>query len=223
MIKNSQRQSGSAHVVIIVILVVALLGALGFIFYQNFIKQNNQTNNTTPGTTQKADDEQSAESYKGTRVAAISGVYSIKIPNGWSVIRNTAVNGSNIQQSMDAKLVYDESKAPVVKDEEIGGHDALIFSIGVLDTDYPAYSNETRTTFTTDSGIKGERVEGFTPASDEQVMYADYDLYLYRWTFSKNNGQVVYISWPNALTPGTKPDAALLSLLDDVARSLEIK
>lgn len=37
MVKNSS-QNGSAHVVVIIILVVALLGALGFIFWQNFLK-----------------------------------------------------------------------------------------------------------------------------------------------------------------------------------------
>lgn len=34
------KQQGSAHVVIVVILVVALLSALGFIFWQNFVKQD---------------------------------------------------------------------------------------------------------------------------------------------------------------------------------------
>jgi hypothetical protein len=39
MIKNYLKQKGSAHVVIIVILVIALLGTLGFVFWQNFINK----------------------------------------------------------------------------------------------------------------------------------------------------------------------------------------
>jgi hypothetical protein len=37
MVKNSS-QNGSAHVVVVIILVVVLIGALGFIFWQNFLK-----------------------------------------------------------------------------------------------------------------------------------------------------------------------------------------
>lgn len=37
MISKNLSQKGSAHVVIIVILVVALLGTLGFVFWQNFV------------------------------------------------------------------------------------------------------------------------------------------------------------------------------------------
>ncbi len=38
MIKNSLRQSGSAHIAIVIILVVAVIGLLGFVFWQNFVK-----------------------------------------------------------------------------------------------------------------------------------------------------------------------------------------
>lgn len=40
-------QSGSAHVVIIVCLAVALLGALGWIFWQNFVSTDNKSGNIT--------------------------------------------------------------------------------------------------------------------------------------------------------------------------------
>jgi uncharacterized membrane protein YukC len=36
-VNKKQSQSGSAHLIIVIVLVVALLGALGFIVYQNFI------------------------------------------------------------------------------------------------------------------------------------------------------------------------------------------
>jgi hypothetical protein len=47
MINKTLSQKGSAHVVIIVILVIALLGTLGFVFWQNFIhKDTLDTSNT---------------------------------------------------------------------------------------------------------------------------------------------------------------------------------
>lgn len=49
MIKNSKKQNGSAHVVIIIILVVALICALGFVFWQNFIKSDSTKEITNSG------------------------------------------------------------------------------------------------------------------------------------------------------------------------------
>jgi cytoskeletal protein RodZ len=43
MNKNTSLQTGSAHVAIIAILIVALIGTLGFIFWQNFTAKNTQT------------------------------------------------------------------------------------------------------------------------------------------------------------------------------------
>ncbi len=43
MINKNLSQKGSAHVVIVVILVVALLGVLGFVFWQNFINKSSST------------------------------------------------------------------------------------------------------------------------------------------------------------------------------------
>jgi hypothetical protein len=48
MIKTSSKQTGSAHVIIIVILVIALLGTLGFVFWQSFMNKSTQkTSDTT--------------------------------------------------------------------------------------------------------------------------------------------------------------------------------
>jgi len=38
MIKKSSKQNGSAHVIIISVIILAILGALGFVFWNNFIK-----------------------------------------------------------------------------------------------------------------------------------------------------------------------------------------
>lgn len=56
--KQNKYQSGSGHIVIIIALVVVLLGALGFIFWQNFMqsKPNEKSNNTTTITTLNLND-----------------------------------------------------------------------------------------------------------------------------------------------------------------------
>lgn len=56
---NSRKQNGSIHLVIIIILVVALLGALGVIFYQNFINKDTTTQDFMVGTQSVEDDSDS--------------------------------------------------------------------------------------------------------------------------------------------------------------------
>ena len=61
---KDKTQSGSAHLIIILILGLALLGSLGFVFYQNFIQNKDSLSNTE---TEKTNDE----SKTTTPVAAI--------------------------------------------------------------------------------------------------------------------------------------------------------
>ncbi len=96
MIKNSQKQTGSAHVVIITILVLALLGALGFIFYQNFIKAKTDTANSVATT--EAEEAPEADKYAGWGTyESVSGGYSIKYPEDWIVIKETDQDGPYIR------------------------------------------------------------------------------------------------------------------------------
>jgi len=44
--KNT-RQSGSAHIIIIIFLVLALVAALGWIFWQNFVSKDEESKNIT--------------------------------------------------------------------------------------------------------------------------------------------------------------------------------
>lgn len=42
---NKQKQDGSAHIVAIVILIIALVGTLGFVFWQNFLNKKDSADN----------------------------------------------------------------------------------------------------------------------------------------------------------------------------------
>ena len=54
MKQNRGKQTGSAHVVVVVVVVVVLLGALGWVFWQNFMKEPEQASQQTD-TSQTAD------------------------------------------------------------------------------------------------------------------------------------------------------------------------
>jgi len=97
MIKNSLRQKGSTHVVIIIILVFVLLGALGFIFWQNFINkepsQSNPESNTSTNTPVEIKDSYEGwKSYESNR-----DEYSIKYPSNWFLTTETEGDGPYIR------------------------------------------------------------------------------------------------------------------------------
>lgn len=56
---DKQKQNGSAHVVIIVILVIALVGTLGFVFWQNSVNKKDSVDNAaqTDNSTEKSTPE----------------------------------------------------------------------------------------------------------------------------------------------------------------------
>jgi len=83
MIKNPQTQQGSAHVVIIVILVVALIGALGFVFWQNFIKKDEVTQSTQSQTSTQQDVSPATKEFKSQEHNI-----TFSYPGDWSVVES---------------------------------------------------------------------------------------------------------------------------------------
>lgn len=83
-----RRNVGNAHVIIVIVLVVALLGALGFIFYQNFIAKKTDTGTGSPSKTDtNSRDEKVAK--VNTKTLAMTTVFanglSLSYPETWSV------------------------------------------------------------------------------------------------------------------------------------------
>lgn len=72
---KTRNQSGSAHLVTIVILVVALLGVLGFVFWQNFSK-------SPEASTQK--DETTSTKFSKSYTSEL-GFFSIQYPDDWTL------------------------------------------------------------------------------------------------------------------------------------------
>lgn len=78
--QNNHSQSGSAHVIVIILLILALLGALGFVFYQNFIvKQASDTQTTND---QSSEDKPEIVT---SRLAFNNDIYALDHPKNWAV------------------------------------------------------------------------------------------------------------------------------------------
>ncbi|HET8884516.1 MAG TPA: hypothetical protein VFM68_03530 [Candidatus Saccharimonadales bacterium] len=89
MVKDSS-QNGSAHTVIIIGLVIALIGPLGFIFWQNFVTIDSQKNESslTNTPTTSTNDVKSGDENKGMDTSTVMNLHngpsvSVTYPEGW--------------------------------------------------------------------------------------------------------------------------------------------
>lgn len=79
---KKQSQSGSIHLIIVIVLVVTLIGALGFIFWQNFMQpKTSDTNSSTTASTATVSDI----TYKKYTT---TGKYSVSFnyPSAWTIV-----------------------------------------------------------------------------------------------------------------------------------------
>jgi hypothetical protein len=97
MKNNRVNQQGSAHVLIVIILVVALLGALGVVFYQNFIAK--------PMGTIVQDNQAETPGMETARFAFDNAIYALDYPDGWS----ENIDGTLATQSDMALLSPDQT------------------------------------------------------------------------------------------------------------------
>jgi len=99
-----KKQNGSAHVIIIAAMVVLLIGALGFIFWQNFIQKTDKTNSsaTNASETTKETPKKSAEANNDTTPIAKEGtiVGSLTYPSE-GVPPSVEVHATNIVTNED--------------------------------------------------------------------------------------------------------------------------
>ena len=106
-------QLGSAHIVIISILVVALLGLIGFVFWQNFI-QNKDTATTNQSTTTATP---APTTYK-TFTSANSSL-TFQYPDNWATSEVTAPEG--IVEVVTVKDSRGKTVAALQTNSQLGG------------------------------------------------------------------------------------------------------
>lgn len=96
-----KKYSGSAHVIIIIVLVVALVGTLGFVFWQNFMKESPNTSSTTKtetNTTLQKTDTVAVNPYENWKTYdSTQDGYTIKYPHDWVVVPETDQDGVYIR------------------------------------------------------------------------------------------------------------------------------
>ena len=115
---------GSAHAIIIVVLVVALLGTLGFVFYQNFIKKDDTAKTSDIGKQTSDETAKPADVYAGwqTYTSKQHGI-SFRYPADWKVASTEATTEGNYE--LNAVLTngknQSEQLAVIVNPQGLGG------------------------------------------------------------------------------------------------------
>lgn len=111
---KSRNQSGSAHVVIIIVLIVAVLGALGFIFWQNFVNKSANMNSSTSTSEQTEDQVSSDTSTITIGEWGVKGTYDTSADDATvSYVIRTNAEADVSSSSDDYELVYfDTSSVP---------------------------------------------------------------------------------------------------------------
>lgn|GEM_PF-1148188 len=143
LVNKQKNQQGSAHVIVIAILVLALLGTLGFIFWQNFMKPSSDLkiediNNSSEIVDESNELTQIAEDQTfGTNLA-------IKYPRDWIVTHASSTkNGMGLDNSI---LTSSDGGVKINFSVGVGGVGGFCAPnesiISFIDTDtIPKYSN----------------------------------------------------------------------------------
>lgn len=121
MIRTSSKQTGSAHIVIIVIIVVAILGALGFVFWQNFIAKDNKT---TPAQVQKTAQnkkEGSAKEITYKTYQTDKHPVAFKYPDTWAIENIRADDQYIFSRAVDVRTDKDVKVSFSVGGQGVGG------------------------------------------------------------------------------------------------------
>lgn len=112
------KQQGSAHVAVVIVLVVALLGALGFIFWQNFIKKDDTTKQNATTSAEKK--EETVEEVDSDELSVDELGLTLSSANAiWNDIeyQMTSVNSDDTNKYV-AAIYSKDLNARVVADAE---------------------------------------------------------------------------------------------------------
>jgi hypothetical protein len=221
----SQKQSGSAHVIIIVALVIALITALGWIFWQNVQgKETESSTDSRQSSDAKDVDDKKPEAYVGERFTSAGGAFSLKVPNGWKLQSNNVDDGAfgmdyiTTGPGIGQKMDYDSSKDPTVSQTQLGGWGgyAEYFTVQAVAT-WPE-DGDAGIDFKSDNGMSGKKTESVTqPRPDEEIYPTTDSYYSYRYLF-RADGKIVQAYFGVFEQSHDK----YAKIVDDVVRSLEI-
>lgn len=85
---DSQKlQSGFAHLIIVIILTIGLIGTLGFIYWQGFIKKDNNTSQTRAAENKNNNDSDNGVGVTSDWTKLDTEYFTMPIPDGWKLDR----------------------------------------------------------------------------------------------------------------------------------------
>lgn len=91
---NQSKQDGDAHIAIVLILVVVLIGTLGFVFWQNFVKKDPATD--TAQTSSSSNKPAQSTPIVTTKTFTIDSI-SFSTPKSWMQEGNSMQSHSLIE------------------------------------------------------------------------------------------------------------------------------
>jgi hypothetical protein len=173
-VNKQETQSGFAHLIIVLILAAGLIGALGFIYWQNFIKkddsssqQKSSDDNNVP-VNKKAVDETTVLSKKVSENVSGDGL-TINYPAVWEATSTTTLNPDQTTSNTTIKVTSPSGGITVTLWANISGvggtcliEPGTSYMITALDTyklnqysGYSLYSGKTLMTVANSSQING--------------------------------------------------------------------
>ena len=110
--KKLKNQTGSAHVVIIIILIAAVLGLLGFVFWQNFAKpKDNAASSAATSTTAKTTAPTTDPYATWLTYTSNRGGFNIKYPSDWK-ISDASANGGDLVKLVSPNVTKEQNNLP---------------------------------------------------------------------------------------------------------------
>ena len=144
---KKQYQSGSAHLAVIIVLVLALIGALGFVFYQNFIQDKGNAANVANKTSVESKGTDGLDKINENSVEVTATKYntfndeaygiSFKYPEKWTLgeINIKQPDMPYWNRSIDVKNENEEKMATLVL-----GVSGLGGACSGAESDLPSYT-----------------------------------------------------------------------------------
>ena len=117
--KKLNNQTGSAHVIIIIILIAAVLGLLGFVFWQNFAKpKDNAASSAATSTTVKTTAPITDPYATWLTYTSNRGGFNIKYPSDWK-ISDASANGGDLVKLVSPNVTKEKNISPDAVDYDV--------------------------------------------------------------------------------------------------------
>ena len=222
----NHRQSGSAHIIVIVTLVIGLCAALGYIFWQNAWGKDAEKRIEQSRDTSAVNDSKDAqtEPYDGERFTSGGGAFSLKVPNGWKLISNnvegdTSLNYMTTGAGIDGKMDYDEAAKPTVTQAQVGGWGGFAEYFTIQSVSSSPEDDSAGTDFALSEGTVGKKTESVTEPRPGEEIYPTTDAYYsYRYLFKKGN-EIIQVNF-GVFEQGRDK---YIEIVEDVVRSVQIR